>query len=271
MSFFKKSVLVAALAGAVTGCAMQPSHNGTTDTVASPYSAANSREVAIMPYTSQGVEVEGSTTWYYGRNDGMRAYPTMAGVRYVEPEQVNYELQRLQLEERLKAAEQGLAKASQELLELTAPKPKAVEVFRQRQQPVAAKSDITDIPKGKWRPEIKNAVGSKDKLLSISFFFNKTDKLYRFSSQRLDAFIEEHKGKPYKTLVIVGYTDDVGLDDINIPFSMRRAEWVASKLKASFPNTQLLTFGSGAEPRVADNRKDGGRAANRRVEIYGEL
>ncbi len=67
---------------------------------------------------------------------------------------------------------------------------------------------------------------------------------------------------------VAGHTDSTGSDAYNMQLSQRRAQSVASYLGSQGVNSQrLITIGMGESRPVADNATDGGRAANRRVEI----
>jgi len=73
------------------------------------------------------------------------------------------------------------------------------------------------------------------------------------------------------TLTIVGHTDDVGSNAYNQNLSERRALSVARYLESKQVNSmRLATAGKGETQPVASNSSDGGRQANRRVEIYVE-
>ncbi|HET7085208.1 MAG TPA: OmpA family protein [Rhizomicrobium sp.] len=73
---------------------------------------------------------------------------------------------------------------------------------------------------------------------------------------------------PKSHLLVAGYTDDTGSDALNMPLSEKRAQTVASVLKAKgIAAARLETRGFGkANPRYA-NVNDDARSHNRRVEI----
>jgi outer membrane protein OmpA-like peptidoglycan-associated protein len=73
---------------------------------------------------------------------------------------------------------------------------------------------------------------------------------------------------PKSDLLVAGYTDDTGSDALNMPLSEKRAQTVASVLKAKgIAATRLEIKGFGkANPRYA-NVNDDARSHNRRVEI----
>jgi outer membrane protein OmpA-like peptidoglycan-associated protein len=73
------------------------------------------------------------------------------------------------------------------------------------------------------------------------------------------------------TLTVVGHTDNTGTDTYNQALSERRALSVARYLESKRVNSmRLATAGKGETQPVASNGSEGGRQANRRVEIYVE-
>ena len=73
------------------------------------------------------------------------------------------------------------------------------------------------------------------------------------------------------TLTVVGHTDDTGTNAYNQSLSERRALSVARYLESRRVNSmRLATAGKGETQPIASNGSEGGRQANRRVEIYVE-
>ena len=73
------------------------------------------------------------------------------------------------------------------------------------------------------------------------------------------------------TLTVVGHTDDTGTNAYNQSLSERRALSVARYLESKRVNAmRLATAGKGETQPIASNGSEGGRQANRRVEIYVE-
>src|SRR5438874_1049712 len=71
------------------------------------------------------------------------------------------------------------------------------------------------------------------------------------------------------TLTVAGHTDDVGSAQYNQQLSERRARAVAQYLESKRVNeARLSVVGKGEGMPIASNATDGGRAENRRVEIY---
>jgi outer membrane protein OmpA-like peptidoglycan-associated protein len=72
-------------------------------------------------------------------------------------------------------------------------------------------------------------------------------------------------------LTVVGHTDNVGSNDYNQKLSQRRALSVAQYLESKRVDSMRLALsGKGETQPVASNASEGGRQANRRVEIYVE-
>ncbi|MCM3883054.1 OmpA family protein [Frankia sp. R82] len=106
-----------------------------------------------------------------------------------------------------------------------------------------------------------------------------SDVLFEFGSAtltsgaraRLDSLVEAAAGAS-GTVEVVGHTDDVGSDTVNVPLSRQRAEAVATALRPRLPGLGFSVEGRGSAEPVAANTTDGqdnpaGRARNRRVEI----
>ena len=69
-------------------------------------------------------------------------------------------------------------------------------------------------------------------------------------------------------VVVSGYTDNTGNDNINIPLSQNRANSVAQYLKnKGVPSTRINSQGYGSSNPIADNGTAAGREQNRRVEL----
>ena len=82
---------------------------------------------------------------------------------------------------------------------------------------------------------------------------------------KLIAFLNEY---PNRTVMIEGYTDNVGSDDYNQGLSQRRADSVKTYLSGQGIRTVRLTaLGKGESSPVAGNDSAMGRQQNRRVEV----
>jgi outer membrane protein OmpA-like peptidoglycan-associated protein len=74
---------------------------------------------------------------------------------------------------------------------------------------------------------------------------------------------------PNMQVRVVGHTDSTGSDSINNPLSVRRAESVRDYMATKgVTGGRVITEGHGSRAPVAANDTVGGRAQNRRVEIF---
>lgn len=102
----------------------------------------------------------------------------------------------------------------------------------------------------------------------ISFDTNRADIKSNFRPI-LDRFATTLNENPATTVTIIGHTDSTGSDAINQPLSVERASHTRDYLatKGVSP-TRIVVEGRGAREPIASNDDNGGRARNRRVEIY---
>ncbi|MGN7985604.1 OmpA family protein [Burkholderia sp. 22313] len=84
----------------------------------------------------------------------------------------------------------------------------------------------------------------------------------------LDQLLNERDDRTYTQITVTGYTDSAGSDASNLALSKRRAQTVASYLKAHGLKAQAVSVtGRGSADPVASNATAEGRASNRRVDI----
>jgi outer membrane protein OmpA-like peptidoglycan-associated protein len=85
----------------------------------------------------------------------------------------------------------------------------------------------------------------------------------------LDQFASGLSSQPNTEVRIIGHTDNTGSDAVNDPLSVQRAQAARQYLAAHGvdPN-RIVIAGRGERDPVASNTTEGGRAQNRRVEIY---
>jgi outer membrane protein OmpA-like peptidoglycan-associated protein len=84
---------------------------------------------------------------------------------------------------------------------------------------------------------------------------------------KLDQIAEALKGKE-QPIVVVGYTDNVGANDMNMDLSQKRASSVRDYLVSKgIPQDLVTAQGKGPSDPISDNASTEGRAANRRVEL----
>ena len=85
----------------------------------------------------------------------------------------------------------------------------------------------------------------------------------------LDPFATSLQGDPAAQVTIVGHTDSTGSDALNNKLSIERADSVRDYIVTrGVAAGRVATAGRGDREPVADNNSDGGRAKNRRVEIF---
>jgi OOP family OmpA-OmpF porin len=86
----------------------------------------------------------------------------------------------------------------------------------------------------------------------------------------LDGFITSLNGSRarYDTVIVIGHTDSIGIDEYNIRLGLRRAEAVKAYLiSKGIDSRTIRTSSKGEREPVADNKTAQGRAKNRRVVI----
>lgn len=83
-------------------------------------------------------------------------------------------------------------------------------------------------------------------------------------SQIVDAFSKVGDG----SLLVCGYTDNIGSSSYNKTLSLKRAEAVSSVLRdLGISSSQVSASGQGETNPIASNKTEQGRAKNRRVEF----
>lgn len=250
-----KPIIAAIAMASIAGCASTsnlvvnwPNHGNAPDGV-------YSRHIALMPYTTQGVTVKASDNWYYGHTQGIQAYAVQGGIVYVTKVK----------QKPVPVAEKG----------------KSALLKNPTKNPGASSGDT---PPDKSHAtadsgnqhflkthQDSNAAGVQGKkVLTIHFPFNVSDRLYKSSENRMEAFIKNIKSnhEKVKRFAVVGYTDDIGDDNYNIPLSGDRADYIAARIEKAVPSVAVVAIADGSRPVITDNRIKNGRAINRRVEVY---
>ena len=88
------------------------------------------------------------------------------------------------------------------------------------------------------------------------------------SMEEIGKVAEYMKKNPSVRFEVQGHTDNQGSDAINDPLSQKRAEAIVKALVTKgVDEWNLRAVGKGSHEPVADNKTDGGRAKNRRVEF----
>jgi len=118
----------------------------------------------------------------------------------------------------------------------------------------------------------QKVVITDDNKESASFTF-KSHKLSDESKKQIDSFIGGIKtdvmNSPKFMIVIAGYCDDKGSEDVNYKLGKARADAVAQYLitEKNMDPVHIMTVSYGKSAPIADNKTKDGRAKNRRVEI----
>ena len=109
-------------------------------------------------------------------------------------------------------------------------------------------------------------------MINIEFDANKTDVDERFYEdiEMLANFLKEF---PKEKIVIEGYSDNVGDENVNRKLSEKRAKNVRQVLidKFGINGSRMTAVGYGEENPLASNDTEEGRQQNRRVEVTVEV
>jgi len=147
----------------------------------------------------------------------------------------------------------------------------AVGAYMDRQKKDLEKNLAQEIKLRQARvDELPNNVVRVTMTSDTGFSTNSTDIKPGFHST-LDKIADVVVRYGKTTLTVAGHTDDVGSAQYNQGLSERRAHTVAQYLETKKVNpVRLAIVGKGEGMPIASNASDGGRAENRRVEIYVE-
>ena len=100
------------------------------------------------------------------------------------------------------------------------------------------------------------------------FAFGKAELSPKGIAELEDDFKGKLKGLNIASVIITGYTDNVGPAKFNQELSLRRAEAVkAFAISRGIDASMIQTVGRGESNPIADNKTAEGRAANRRVDV----
>lgn len=73
----------------------------------------------------------------------------------------------------------------------------------------------------------------------------------------------------YKSIEVVGHTDNVGTNESNVKLSLKRAESVKKYLLSANISADKITLkGAGSQEPVSENTTEKGKQQNRRIELY---
>ena len=123
--------------------------------------------------------------------------------------------------------------------------------------------------KNKGCPEMtRESIKRITEIGSKVFFENNSDKLKVASLVQLDELASILHKYESANLVIEGYTDSNGSDEMNLTLSQKRTESVKTYLMGKgIMESRLTATGFGKASPIADNKTAIGRAKNRRVEL----
>lgn len=149
------------------------------------------------------------------------------------------------------------------------------------QPPTSADTTGLTLPVENLVQTVGNRSGSDAESSTRATITLRSDVLFRFAKSNLTpaarailaAVAARVKARALGTVQVMGYTDSIGTDAVNIPLSRARASSVVSALQPLTPGVRYAASGLGAADPIAPNTKpDGsdypaGRALNRRVTI----
>jgi len=107
-----------------------------------------------------------------------------------------------------------------------------------------------------------------DTLLSVPFDVN-SSILDTYYTNALDSVLRKVVSGPYKSIIIIGHTDNTGPGALNKTLSLHRARTVAAYFisKGNIPANKIQASGMADAQPLASNDTPEGRQQNRRVEI----
>ncbi len=104
--------------------------------------------------------------------------------------------------------------------------------------------------------------------LSLNFRFNSGTFVLDSKAQRdMSRVIRFFENNPGQSVVLIGFSDNVGESDNNRQLSLQRAQIVRDELLARGINV-VAVHGLGDQAPVASNETEAGRERNRRVEVW---
>jgi OmpA-OmpF porin, OOP family len=137
-----------------------------------------------------------------------------------------------------------------------------------RKHPVITVVTVTDAP------NILSAIDLQQQLDSQGFaalqvnFDNNMAVIRQDAEPTLNEVVKLMEALPKLRLSVEGHTDNVGSPQANKDLSQRRAKAISDFLtRKGIQTARLQAVGHGQEIPIADNRKEEGRAQNRRVEL----
>jgi len=105
-------------------------------------------------------------------------------------------------------------------------------------------------------------------ILQNIYFATNSDQLQPTSFPELDKLVQRMNERPNSSILISGYTDNVGDEVYNLVLSRKRAISVKNYLiSKGIESDRVRTEGYGMQNPIAPNDTETGRARNRRIEV----
>lgn len=120
-------------------------------------------------------------------------------------------------------------------------------------------------------PIVVRAVPKEDRQFTVhglNFVFGTAD-LVPASVKKLEDNLAQLKKMKIRQIVVVGHTDSIGSEIVNLKLSRKRAGTVAEEIRTrlNLDDDQVDAVGYGETAPIATNKTDEGRAKNRRVDL----
>lgn len=116
--------------------------------------------------------------------------------------------------------------------------------------------------------DLSAAEAGRSIVLNNLYFKANSSELMKSSDGELENLYNTLKVQANIKIEIMGFTDNVGADDVNITLSTQRAKSVADYLiSKGLDKTRISYKGYGKNMPIADNATEEGRNKNRRVEV----
>lgn len=119
------------------------------------------------------------------------------------------------------------------------------------------------------KPKPFQAIGEDKFVMAAVLFDFDSDQMVGDFDGSLTILADEIRKRPFKKVVVTGFTDSIGSDTYNQSLSQKRATAIKNYFiqKKNFTEAQLEAVGKGKLDPVADNGNFQGRQQNRRVEF----
>jgi len=267
----------AVLLGLVAGCASQPpvelknARAAYQDAVNSPgaslaatdvYEAKKSLQRAEDYYQNEGDAAETRDLAYVAER--MAIIAKSKGNNIIALNQKQQALNDLEQwkQQQAVAARQQLGRTKEQLAQ------SQQQLESERQARVAAEQRTADaLTKMKGMTAKQDQRGLVLTLTGGVLFATGKSELLPGAQKKLDDVIAALKDDP-RSITVVGHTDSVGNDEMNMRLSQKRADAVRTYLTThGVPEDRVTAQGMGETQPIADNKTADGRANNRRVEI----